>query len=96
MTSRLLELGPDDDLFPGWCAVWAAAQRIGLYRRISTSLSARYPRCRATILDFTGARGSHSLQGAADPGQWFDDYHFSPAVGAEILDAAMRTPPTPR
>jgi GNAT superfamily N-acetyltransferase len=26
VTSRLLELGPDDGLFPGWCAVWAASQ----------------------------------------------------------------------
>jgi GNAT superfamily N-acetyltransferase len=26
VTSRILELGPDDALFPGWCAVWAASQ----------------------------------------------------------------------
>lgn len=26
MTSRILELGPDDALFADWCAVWAAAQ----------------------------------------------------------------------
>ena len=24
MTSRIVELGPDDDLFPAWCAVWSA------------------------------------------------------------------------
>ncbi|WP_159961655.1 GNAT family N-acetyltransferase [Blastococcus haudaquaticus] len=27
MTSRIVELGPDDDLFPAWCEVWTAAQR---------------------------------------------------------------------
>ena len=26
MDSRLIELGPDDALFPDWCGVWAAAQ----------------------------------------------------------------------
>ena len=26
-TLRLVELGPDDDLFPAWCEVWAATQR---------------------------------------------------------------------
>jgi len=26
VTSRILELGPDDDLFAHWCGVWAAAQ----------------------------------------------------------------------
>jgi GNAT superfamily N-acetyltransferase len=25
---RLVELGPDDDLFPAWCDVWAAGQRL--------------------------------------------------------------------
>ena len=24
----LVELGPDDDLFPAWCEVWAAGQRV--------------------------------------------------------------------
>ena len=23
----IVELGPDDDLFPAWCEVWAAGQR---------------------------------------------------------------------
>jgi GNAT superfamily N-acetyltransferase len=27
VTFRLRELGPDDELFAGWCGVWAAAQR---------------------------------------------------------------------
>jgi GNAT superfamily N-acetyltransferase len=27
VTLRLTELGPDDDLFPAWCEVWAAGQR---------------------------------------------------------------------
>ena len=24
--ARIVDLGPDDDLFPAWCEVWAAAQ----------------------------------------------------------------------
>ncbi|CAA9248701.1 MAG: Acetyltransferase [uncultured Blastococcus sp.] len=27
MTSRIVDLRPDDDLFPAWCAVWSATQR---------------------------------------------------------------------
>jgi ribosomal protein S18 acetylase RimI-like enzyme len=27
-TLRLAELGPDDELFPAWCEVWAAGQRV--------------------------------------------------------------------